>query len=51
MSERGGDTSEPAENTTATLVELLLREPEMVAWLEPVRPAEDENDEEPPRAA
>jgi len=33
----------------ATVVELLLREPEIVAWLEPDE-VDDENDE-PPRAA
>ena len=35
-----------------TVVELLLREPEIVAWLEDRRPdAGDEDDDEPPRAA
>jgi hypothetical protein len=32
-----------------TVIELLLREPEIVAWLEPA--AGDEDDDEPPRAA
>lgn len=33
-----------------TVIELLLREPEIVAWLEPA--ADDEgDDDEPPRAA
>ena len=38
---------------TATVVELLLREPEIVAWLEDYRQAPDEasDDDEPPRAA
>lgn len=40
----------------ATVVELLLREPEIVAWLDdrrrqPVEPVEDSDDDEPPRAA
>ena len=34
----------------ATVIELLLREPEIVAWLEPERD-EDTDDDEPPRAA
>ena len=35
-----------------TVVELLLREPEIVRWLEDLLPAESEVDEdEPPRAA
>jgi hypothetical protein len=33
-----------------TVVELLLREPEIVAWLEPDEQHDDEDDE-PPRAA
>jgi hypothetical protein len=33
----------------ATVIELLLREPEIVAWLEPDDAVED--DDEPPRAA
>jgi hypothetical protein len=38
------------EETGGTVIELLLREPEIVAWLEPA--AEDaEDDDEPPRAA
>ena len=38
------------EETGGTVIELLLREPEIVAWLEP---ADDEepDDDEPPRAA
>ena len=37
----------------ATIVDLLLREPEIVAWLDDRRPAPDEAppDDEPPRAA
>jgi hypothetical protein len=38
------------EETGGTIVELLLREPEIVAWLEP-RAENDETDDEPPRAA
>jgi len=36
-----------------TVIELLLREPEIVAWLGDFRPTHDEADEddEPPRAA
>jgi len=35
-----------------TVVELLLREPEIVAWLEDYRPKPDEApDDEPPQAA
>lgn len=33
-----------------TVIELLLREPEIVAWLEP-RDDDGEDDDEPPRAA
>jgi hypothetical protein len=40
------------EETRGTVVELLLREPEIVAWLEDYRPCPDEApDEKPPRAA
>jgi hypothetical protein len=36
----------------ANVVELLLREPEIVAWLEPDADTRDDGDEdEPPRAA
>jgi hypothetical protein len=39
----------------ATVVELLLREPEIVAWLDDYRrepiAREDDEDDEPPRAA
>jgi hypothetical protein len=38
------------EENGGTVVELLLREPEIVAWLEP-RTDDDEPDYEPPRAA
>ena len=43
--------SEREEGTT--IVELLLREPEIVAWLDDRRPDPDEapDDDEPPRAA
>jgi hypothetical protein len=33
------------------VVELLLREPEIVAWLEPERADEPDDEYEPPRAA
>jgi len=38
---------------TGNVVELLLREPQIVAWLEDYRPQPDEapEDDEPPRAA
>ena len=42
------------EREEGTVVELLLREPEIVAWLEDYRPAPDagaEDDDEPPYAA
>jgi hypothetical protein len=37
------------EERGGTVIELLLREPEIVAWLEPGH--DDEVDDEPPRAA
>jgi hypothetical protein len=37
------------DETCGTVVELLLREPEIVAWLEPQD--DEEPDDEPPRAA
>jgi hypothetical protein len=42
-----------SEREEATVVELLLREPEIVAWLEDYRPVPEEapDDEPPPRAA
>jgi len=42
--------SKPEEGT---VVELLLREPEIVAWLEDYRPPPDpaEDEDEPPHAA
>jgi hypothetical protein len=40
------------ERDEGTVVELLLREPEIVAWLEDYRePDEAPDDDEPPRAA
>jgi len=39
------------ETTGGTVIELLLREPEIVAWLEPVDETDDDDDYEPPRAA
>ena len=38
------------EEIGGNVIELLLREPEIVAWLEP-RADDDEPDDEPPRAA
>jgi hypothetical protein len=40
-------------NHEGTVIELLLREPEIVAWLDDFRPTPDEADDEdePPRAA
>jgi hypothetical protein len=44
-----------SEQEEATVVELLLREPEIVAWLEDYRPppdaAVDDDQDEPPSAA
>jgi hypothetical protein len=41
-----------SEREEATVVELLLREPEIVAWLEDYRPEPEEApDDDPPRAA
>jgi hypothetical protein len=40
------------EEPRSSVVELLLREPEIVAWLEDYRPQPDEApDDEPPQAA
>lgn len=40
------------EEGGATVIELLLREPDVVAWLEPAEDeAEDDDDFDPPRAA
>jgi hypothetical protein len=36
---------------TSNVVELLLREPEIVAWLEPQRDEEPDDEYEPPHAA
>jgi hypothetical protein len=49
---RGGAMSE-SEEGGATVAELLLCEPEIVAWLDDYRPAEDDTDgdDEPPSAA
>jgi hypothetical protein len=33
------------------VIELLLREPEIVVWLEPADDEEPDDDDEPPRAA
>lgn len=43
-----------SEQEEGTVVELLLREPEIIAWLEDYRPLPDatvEDDDEPPYAA
>jgi hypothetical protein len=39
------------EESGGTVIELLLREPEIVAWLEPHEDEESDDDYEPPRAA
>jgi hypothetical protein len=39
------------EEPRGNVVELLLREPEIVAWLEPNDGEDDEPEYEPPRAA
>jgi hypothetical protein len=38
------------EESGGTVIELLLREPEIAAWLEPDE-ADDDGDDEPPQAA
>ena len=51
---RGGEVSEVSEREEGLGgLEVLLREPEIVAWLEDYRPRPDEapEDDEPPRAA
>lgn len=40
-----------SEDEKGTLVELLLREPEIVAWLDDYRPEPDEADDDDPRDA
>ena len=41
-----------SEEATGTVIELLLRDPEVVAWLEDYRPEPDEmQDDDPPDAA
>jgi hypothetical protein len=48
---KGGRMSE-REDASATVIELLLREPEIIRWLEPEEaPEDDDDDYEPPRAA
>ena len=39
------------EESGGTVIELLLREPEIVAWLEPREEEAPDDDYEPPRAA
>jgi hypothetical protein len=40
------------DESSGTVIELLLREPEIIAWLEPLERDPDEDDDyEPPRAA
>jgi hypothetical protein len=39
------------DETGGTVIELLLREPEIAAWLEPDDADDDDDDYEPPRAA
>ena len=39
------------EESGGTVIELLLREPEIVAWLEPSEDEAPDDDYEPPRAA
>jgi hypothetical protein len=39
------------EEATSNVVELLLREPEIVEWLQPAADDETDDDPEPPRAA
>ena len=42
---------EAPEEARGNVIELLLREPEIVAWLEPDSDDEPDDDYEPPRAA
>ena len=42
---------EVTEESSGNVVELLLREPEIVAWLAPDDDDTDDGDYEPPRAA
>jgi hypothetical protein len=52
MDEKGAAMSESEQGASA--VELLLREPEIVAWLDDYRPEPKESErdgDEPPRAA
>ena len=39
------------DESGGTVIELLLREPEIVRWLEPDVAPEEDDDYEPPRAA
>ena len=39
------------EESGGTVIELLLREPEIVAWLEPHEEESPDDDYEPPQAA
>ena len=49
---RGGEMIERERDDGATVAELLLRDPEIVTWLEDYRHEPDEtDDDEPPRAA
>lgn len=43
--------SERDDGGGATVIELLLREPEVVAWLEPAVDDEDNDEFDPPSAA
>jgi hypothetical protein len=52
MADKGGTMAEPEERS-GTVVELMLLEPEIVAWLEDYRQprAVEPEDDDPPRAA
>jgi hypothetical protein len=39
------------DDSSGTVIELLLREPEIVRWLEPEDVADEDDDDEPPWAA
>jgi hypothetical protein len=52
VDEVGGGRMSDRDVTNGTVIELLLREPEIAAWLEPLDDEEPPDDDyEPPRAA
>jgi hypothetical protein len=51
VDEVGGGRMSDRDETNGTVIELLLREPEIAAWLEPLDEEPPDGDYEPPRAA